>query len=230
MSTQTPPPIEPRVHEGDGARHEPASALRRLRKRAGETWLKAFDWSVAGSAPKVDRAVIIAAPHTSNWDLPFMLAIAWALDIDIRWIGKHTLFKPPFGPLMKLLGGLPVDRRARHNAVDAAAALIKEYEARDERLLLVVPPEGTRGRAGRWKTGFYWIAKEAHVPVVLGFLDYAHKRGGLGEVFDLSGDIDADFRAIVDFYSPIKGKFPDQQGAVTLHVENRPQPTSASSE
>lgn len=214
------------AHATNPVHDAPRTVTRRIRKRFGDAWLRAFHWSIAGGAPAVDRAVVIAAPHTSNWDVPFMLAIAWSLDLDIRWIGKHTLFEPPFGVFLKLLGGLPVDRRARHNAVDAAAELLKEYEARGERLLLVVPPEGTRGRAGRWKTGFYWIAKEAHVPIVLGFLDFGNKRGGLGDMLEPSGDIDADFRAIVDFYTPIKGKFPDKQGAVTLHSDDRAQPTS----
>jgi 1-acyl-sn-glycerol-3-phosphate acyltransferase len=110
----------------------------------------------------VKKAVLVAAPHTSNWDLPFSLALSFVLDIKISWVGKHTLFQPPLGTFMRAIGGVPVDRRGRNDAVKSIAKL---FEGRDE-LMLIVPPEGTRGRAKRWKTGFYYIALEAKVPIV----------------------------------------------------------------
>jgi 1-acyl-sn-glycerol-3-phosphate acyltransferase len=187
-----------------------------VRRRIGKAWLRAFGWSVAGGKPDVTKAVIVAAPHTSNWDLPFMLAVSYALEIDIAWIGKHTIFAPPFGSLMRLLGGIPVDRRSRNNAVAAAVDVFRE---RDE-LLLVVPPEGTRKRAARWKTGFYYIAVGAEVPIVLGFLDYEKKQGGLGHVFKPTGKIDADMDAIRAFYAGIKGKVPGQTTDVALRDDS----------
>jgi 1-acyl-sn-glycerol-3-phosphate acyltransferase len=186
---------------------------RRLRNAAGRAWLRAFRWEVEGTAPDAPRAVVVAAPHTSNWDLPFTLAIAWSLDLDIQWVGKHTLFETPvWGAFLRSLGGIGVDRRGRNDAVKAIAEAIRERE----RILLIVPPEGTRGAATRWKTGFYWIAIESDVPIVLGFLDYARRRGGFGHVFRPTGDIERDFAKLREFYADVKGKFPERQGAIAL--------------
>jgi 1-acyl-sn-glycerol-3-phosphate acyltransferase len=165
-------------------------------------WLSSFGWRIEGAAPDVPKAVVVAAPHTSNWDLPFTLAVAAALGVRISWMGKHTLFRPPFGTLMRSLGGLSVDRRSPQGAVGAAVDLL----ARHERLLLVIAPAGTRGDAARWKTGFYRIAQGAGVPIVLGFLDYGRKVGGLGKVFTPTGDVERDMKAIQEFYAPIRGK------------------------
>lgn len=189
---------------------------RRLRNGFGRAWLRAFRWQVEGGAPPVDKAVVVAAPHTSNWDLPFTLAIAWSLDLDIQWVGKHTLFEiPVWGRVLTKLGGIGVDRRQKNDAVKAIAGAVKSRD----RILLIVPPEGTRGAAKRWKTGFYWIAIESGVPVVLGFLDYENKRGGLAEVFQPSGDIAGDFEKLRDFYKDMHGKHPDRQGKVALSDE-----------
>lgn len=196
---------------------------RRVRNGIGRAWLRAFGWRVEGGAPPVDKAVVVAAPHTSNWDLPFTLAIAWSLDLDIAWVGKHTLFeKPIWGGFLRSLGGIGVDRRTRNDAVKAIADVVR---ARD-RLLLVVPPEGTRSAASRWKTGFYWIAVESGVPIVLGFLDYGKKRGGLGTILEPTGDIHADFDELRAFYADVKGKFPDRQGKVAIGDDAIPTPAS----
>lgn len=206
----------------------PRSLQRLARRLVGRAWLAAFGWRIEGGAPAARKAVVIAAPHTSNWDLPFSIAVSFALDLDMSWIGKHTLFRVPFGSIMRALGGVAVDRRARHNAVTGIAALIDEAEE----LLLIIPPEGTRGRATRWKTGFYYIAVEAKVPIVLGFLDYERKCGGLGELFWPTGDIRADFERIRVFYEDIKGKYPERSGSVTLGDDESarvPDPPSSAS-
>lgn len=188
---------------------------RGLKAALGRLWLRGLGWRIEGGRPAMAQAVVIAAPHTTNWDLPFTLAVAWALGIRIRWIGKHTLFKGPMGWLMRGLGGVAVDRRGRHNAVQAIAATFQRHPA----LMLIIPPEGTRGVAGRWKTGFYYVAVEAKVPIVLGFLDYARKVGGLGEVLVPTGDLAADFERVKAFYGPIQGKYPSMQGPVALGDE-----------
>ena len=164
-------------------------------------------WRVEGSGPDIPRAVVVAAPHTSNWDLVFTLAIAATLGIRVSWMGKHTLFRPPFGRLMRAVGGLPVDRRASHGAVEAAVELLTSHD----RLFLIISPEGTRGRSERWKTGFYRIAQGAGVPIVLGFLDYGRKVGGLGKVFVPTGDVEKDMEEIRVFYAPIRGKREDRK-------------------
>jgi 1-acyl-sn-glycerol-3-phosphate acyltransferase len=179
---------------------------------AGKIWLKAFGWHVEGGPPDSPKAVIIAAPHTSNWDLPFTLAVAAVLGVPISWVGKHTLFKPPFGPVFRWLGGVPVDRSGKHNAV----ADTVDVFAKHDRLYLVIAPEGTRGRAERWKTGFYRIAEGADIPVVLGFLDYERKVGGLGTMFKPTGDIEKDLEEIRHFYADIKGKRPQKASEIKV--------------
>lgn len=184
--------------------------LKEARAKTGRALLASYGWKIDGGAPNVKKAVICAAPHTTNWDLPFTLAICWALGIELAWIGKDSLFKGPAGPFMRGLGGIAVDRSKRLNQVQSASAL---FAAHDE-LLLLVPPEGTRGRGERWKTGFYYIALEAKVPIVLGYLDYERKQGGFGEVFWPTGNIHDDEARIRAFYSDKKGKFPEHMTPV----------------
>ncbi|MDQ8037315.1 MAG: lysophospholipid acyltransferase family protein [Pedobacter sp.] len=165
--------------------------------------LKLCGWKVTGSLPAdVKKAVLIAAPHTSNWDLPFTLFVAFALRLKIYWMGKEEIFKPPFRGVMMWLGGIPVQRSAAGNMVAASAEAIREAHE----LMLVVSPEGTRSKALYWKTGFYHIAHSAEVPVVMAFLDYERKHGGLGPVLHTSGDIEKDMLLIKDFYKDKRGK------------------------
>lgn len=191
-----------------GASHLP----RRIRKLVGETWLKAFGWKVEGGVPDVKKAVVVAAPHTSNWDFPFTMAVAFALEMDISWLGKHTLFEGLQGAFFRWMGGIPVDRRARHDLVSQVVKVLND----SERLMVIVPPEGTRSKTARWKTGFYYIAVGADVPIILGFLDFERKVGGLGKVFRPSGDLTADMAQIAEFYRHVKGKHPDRMSVITL--------------
>ncbi len=184
--------------------------LKEARAKTGRAVLASYGWRIDGSAPNVQKAVICAAPHTTNWDLPFTLAICWALGLELAWIGKDSLFKGPAGPFMRGLGGIAVDRSKRLNQVQSAAEL---FATHDE-LLLLVPPEGTRSRAERWKTGFYYIALEAKVPIVLGYLDYERKQGGFGEVFWPTGNIHEDEARVRAFYSDKRGKFPEHMTPV----------------
>lgn len=191
-----------------GASHLP----RKFRKLIGQAWLTAFGWEVEGGVPDVKKAVVVAAPHTSNWDFPFTMAVAFALDMDISWLGKHTLFDAFYGPFFKWMGGIPVDRRGRHDLVSQVVSVLNDSEG----LMVIVPPEGTRSKTARWKTGFYYIATGAKVPIILGFLDFERKRGGLGKVFYPSGDIAADMAQIAEFYREVKGKHPDRMSVITL--------------
>jgi 1-acyl-sn-glycerol-3-phosphate acyltransferase len=168
------------------------------------SFLKLTGWKVTGQLPPgCEKSVFIAAPHTSNWDLPYTLMVAFSLRLNIYWMGKEQLFKPPFRGVMMWLGGIPVDREKSSNLVAASADAIR---AADGPLQLVVPPEGTRSKTRYWKTGFYYIAVSAQVPIVMAYMDYANKAGGLGPVFLPTGDIDADMTAIKAFYAPFKGK------------------------
>ena len=167
-------------------------------------FLKATGWKIEGQLPEgVNKCVLIAAPHTSNWDLPYTLMVAFALRLNPYWMGKHSLFKAPFGPVMRWLGGIAVNREQANNLVAASARAIAQA---DGPLQLIVPPEGTRSKTRYWKTGFYFIAQTAQVPIVMAYMDYANKRSGLGPLFQPTGDVDADMAAIKAFYAPFKGK------------------------
>jgi 1-acyl-sn-glycerol-3-phosphate acyltransferase len=171
-------------------------------------FLKLTGWKVTGHLPaNATKCVLIAAPHTSNWDLPYTLMVAFVLRLNIYWMGKSTLFKPPFRGVMMWLGGIPVNREQSTNLVAASADAIK---AAAGQLQLVVPPEGTRSKTRYWKTGFYYIALGAQVPIVMAYMDYANKRSGLGPQLLPTGDIERDMVAIKAFYAPFKGKNADQ--------------------
>jgi 1-acyl-sn-glycerol-3-phosphate acyltransferase len=131
-------------------------------------------------------------------------------------MGKHTLFDPPFGRLMRWLGGVPVDRRGRQNLVEQAARSIREAPA----MCLAVAPSGTRERRDHWKSGFYRIAEAADVPIVCAFLDYGRKVGGLGPSFRPSGDVKADMDLIRAFYTPIEGRVPANKSDIRLPIED----------
>ena len=171
-------------------------------------FLKLTGWKIEGSLPPDGtRSVLIAAPHTSNWDLPYTLMVAFALRLTPYWMGKKSIFSFPFGPLMRWLGGIAVNRSQASNLVDSCAQELVKAEGS---VHLVVPPEGTRSKTRYWKTGFYYIALQAQVPIVMAYMDYSRKVSGLGPLFYPSGDIDKDMVAIKAFYAPFKGKNADQ--------------------
>ena len=171
-------------------------------------FMKLAGWKVEGSLPlNGQKSVLIAAPHTSNWDLPYTLMTAFILGLNVYWMGKAEIFKPPFRSLMMWLGGIPVERDKANNLV---AASIDAINAADGPLQLIVPPEGTRSNTRFWKTGFYYIAVGAQVPIVMAYMDYDQKRSGLGPVFVPTGDIEVDIAKIKAFYAPFKGKHADR--------------------
>ena len=171
-------------------------------------FLKLTGWKIEGSLPAhTAKCVLIAAPHTSNWDLPYTLMVAFVLKLNIYWMGKNSLFKPPFRSVMMWLGGIPVNREQSTNLVTASAEALRTAEGLVQ---LVVPPEGTRSKTRYWKTGFYYIALGAKVPIVMAYMDYANKRSGLGPVVYPSGDIEKDMLLVKAFYAPFKGKNADQ--------------------
>lgn len=175
-----------------------------LLKRFSRWILRLAGWTLSGEMPSnTPKSVIIAAPHTSNWDLPYTLLVAFALELNIHWMGKIQIFRFPFNGLMRWLGGIAVDRSKSNNTVSASADAL--LQALGE-LHLVIPPEGTRSQSRQWKTGFYYIALEAQVPIVLGFLDFGRKTAGLGPAFVPTGDFNADMVSIKSFYAAFRGK------------------------
>ena len=166
--------------------------------------LRLTGWRVVGGAPTVPKYVLIAAPHTSNWDFPVALMVCFALRLRVYWMGKDSLFPPLVGGVMRWLGGIPVNRARSGNLVQAT---VDAYNS-NARLIVIVPPEGTRSKVTQWKTGFYYIAQGAGVPIALGYLDFRKKEAGLSRMFQPSGDIAADMVEIQAFYAGITGKNP----------------------
>lgn len=177
--------------------------------------LHLIGWELTGQAPTYPKYLVIGAPHTSNWDFLMMFLLMFGLGIDYHWVGKDTLFRGPVGILMRRLGGIPVNRRVRGNFVKKMVDLYSEYED----LALLMSPEGTRSKTKHWKSGFYYIALGAQVPIALGYLDYGKKELGLGPTFMPSGDINADMDIIRQFYTGKVGKNPNLQGEIKLSDE-----------
>lgn len=166
---------------------------------------KAVGWKAEGTPPEDGRCVLAAAPHTSNWDLVAVLCVAFELRIHTYWMGKESIFRWPFKSLMLWLGGVPIDRSKSTNSV---AQSIEAFETHG-RMALVIPPEGTRSRTNKWKTGFYHIAEGAKVPLILGYVDYGRRTSGMGPVFELTGEVEKDMAEIKAYYSTITPKYPE---------------------
>jgi 1-acyl-sn-glycerol-3-phosphate acyltransferase len=178
----------------------------------GRMFLKSMGWRVEGEIPDIKKFVIIAAPHTSNWDFPITLAVAFTMRMKIYWMGKAAIFRWPFAAAFRWLGGIPIDRSKTNNVVEQSIQSFRELE----KLIMLVPPEGTRKKVSYWKTGFYHIAQGANVPIVLGFLDYRRKIGGIGPTFHPTGQIERDMQTIKAFYDSITGKRQSQFGNAAL--------------
>lgn len=170
-----------------------------LRFIANVYW-KISKWNPA-TTPAPDQGVIIGAPHTSNWDFILMLATGWKMGLNFKWLGKSQAFVKPIAPIARALGGIPVNRANPQGLVDD---LVARAEA-GEKYLLVITPEGTRSERKYWKSGFYRIARQANLPVVLGFIDRDRRLAGLGPTIELTGDVTTDMDVIRDFYAGKKG-------------------------
>ncbi len=170
------------------------------------SYLQLNGWKVRGDWPALDKAVLVAAPHTSNWDGVNMLATAGFYRVKLRWMGKKSLTQGPFGWLIKWLGCVPIDRSGANDVVRAMA----DAFAAAPRMILAIPPEGTRSPTREWKTGFYHIARAANVPLILSVLDYSTKTASLAAIVMPSGDYEADLRVIQSYYANATGKHADK--------------------
>lgn len=169
-------------------------------------------WTPVGGALPVRKAVLIAAPHTSNWDGFWAIVYKVYSGMEIRWFVKDSMFWFPLSVLLRLNGAIPLDRKRAGSSVTQAIEAFDEFED----FYFGLAPEGTRSTTTVWKSGFYRIAEGANVPVVLGFLDYGKKRLGLGPMVSLTGDRDADMAVIRSFYAPITGRYPEKAGPIQL--------------
>lgn len=174
---------------------------RTWRWRTSRALLQLVGWELVGVAPEVARCVVIFAPHTSNWDFPMLLLVRWAFGKRVHYLAKHTLFRFPFGWFFRLTGGIPVDRTQPKQLVRRIA---DRFTERAE-LWLAIAPEGTRRRMDHWKSGFYYVAIEARVPVLLAFIDASRRECGLGPLVELSGDLERDLSRLRAFYAEKRG-------------------------
>lgn len=169
-------------------------------------WLRVAGWKTIGTPSSENKFVMIAYPHTSNWDVPLTIAICMVYRLKIYWMGKASLFRGPMGPLMKWLGGIPVKMGESGNVVRQTINVFNQSTS----LIIVIAPEANRAYVQKWRTGFYHIAAGANVPIVLGFLDFSRKEGGYLASYIPTGDVDRDLAIIKAQYQGIKGKYADQ--------------------
>ena len=175
--------------------------IRRLLARA---FWRLSPWKLVTEPAPTRPTVLIGAPHTSNWDFVLMLAIAWDLGIELHWLGKKSLFHGWRAPIMRALGGIPVDRA---DPGDVVRGVVDRVHA-GEVFGLVVTPDGTRGPHTHWKSGFYRIARETGMPVTLGYVDRTTMTTGLGPTIQLTGDVRADMDVVRAFYADKAGYTP----------------------
>jgi len=173
-----------------------------LMRAVGRAVLGLLGWRVEGDVPDLPKFVIAVAPHTSNWDFVVGMATMFALDLRLTFIGKHTLFRGPFGPVMRWIGGIPVDRSSPHGVVGDAVAAFSQTERR----ILAIAPQGTRRPVPHFKSGFLHIARGAGVPVVLATLDYGDRVVRLGPTFEVAEDIEAERVRVEAFFAPVQGR------------------------
>lgn len=176
-----------------------------LAEALGHAVFRLMGWRIEGQLPPLDKFVVIGAHHTSNWDFVLFIAAKFILRLNARWFGKHSIFRWPFGALMRYWGGIPIRRHLKLNTVEQAIEAFAEHR----QFILVLSPEGTRRKVKRWKSGFYHIACGAGVPIVPAALDFQHRRIVIGAPFQPTGNEEADLRQLLAFYRPYVPKNPD---------------------
>lgn len=196
----------------------PRMGIRRFLRGPARAILRLTGWRIAGAPPPIPRYVVIAAPHTSNWDGILMLLATTALQYPLNFLMKDSLFRGPLGPVARRLGGIAVDRRRSANTVEQIVAAFRQREA----MALAIAPEGTRRPAECWRSGFYHIALQAGVPIVLGYIDYARREIGFGPVLWPTGDVRADMDRVRAFYADKIARHPERVGPIRLREELRP--------
>jgi 1-acyl-sn-glycerol-3-phosphate acyltransferase len=178
-----------------------------MKKLFARSLLRLFGWNIQNLIPEgTKKAVIIAAPHTSNWDFFIGRFSYWAVGVEIHFLIKKEAFKFPYGGLLRMSGGIPVDRSRNNKMVEQISEMMNEKDT----FFIMITPEGTRKPNPHWKKGFYHIAMATGVPIAIGYLDYAKKEGGIGKMFYPTGDYEKDIKEIKDFYRDKTGRHPER--------------------
>jgi 1-acyl-sn-glycerol-3-phosphate acyltransferase len=208
--------------ENDESRIAPKTSLtsrprrRRLAQLLADGLLKLAGWRLVGEPPDLPKYILIGAPHTTNWDFVLAMMLKLSSGVGFRWIGKEALFRRPHGWFFRLTGGIPVWRERRQNFVEQ---IVERINQADE-MVVVLAPEGTRSKTPYWKTGFYYMALGANVPICMAFVDYPGKEFGFGPLLYPSGDIQADFEHLRKFYSQKSGLYPERHGILAPKPRN----------
>ncbi|WP_333831507.1 1-acyl-sn-glycerol-3-phosphate acyltransferase [Acinetobacter schindleri] len=182
-------------------------------KNLAEKALKLMGWETDNHWPEnLSQCVMIAAPHTSNWDALYARLALKALGVNVRITIKDSYMQFPLGPFVRAMGGIGIDRRPKQageprlSMVQVMTDLFKQHPE----LVMLVTPEGTRARQEQWKTGFYYVAVNAGVPIALAYMDYEQKKAGVGKIIHPTGNFEEDMAEIMDFYAGIQAKFPEE--------------------
>jgi len=193
-----------------------------MKRFIGSTLLKLSGWKITGRYPKeIKKFIILVAPHTSNWDFPKGIIYNWSEGLDIKFIAKHTLFKPGIGWFFKYLGGYPVDRTKRTNF---AQSVVDIFNSKDE-FVITMTPEGKRARVKRFKSGIYFIARNANVPIIPTKFNYATKEIHFGEPFHTTDNKEKDLNYLWDYFVGVQGKVP-KNGIFPREEETSTKPAS----
>jgi 1-acyl-sn-glycerol-3-phosphate acyltransferase len=187
----------------------------RIKYWTGRILLGLFGWKAMGEVPPSGKFVLVGAPHTSNWDFPIAIAASFVYRIKIHWLGKDTLFRWPFGWLMRKLGGIPVDRSHPHGVV---RQLKHKYDETDN-LIIVIAAKGTRKKTQYWKSGFYWLAQSAQVPILCSYYNYEKKQVHIGLTILPSDDIKKDMDILREYFRDMRGKHPELEDNIRLKEE-----------
>lgn len=194
-----------------------------LIKLAAHSSLRLFGWTFKNEMPDdLKQCVMIAAPHTSNWDALYTKLGFAVMGIPVKITIKDSYMRFPFGPFVRAMGGIGINRRAKKEGEERASMVesMADLFKTNQELVMLVTPEGTRDLRTKWKTGFYHVAVMAGVPIALGYVDYAHKVVGVGKVIYPSGNMRKDMREIMQFYKDVKGKFPEKFSVDLEHHED----------
>ena len=176
-----------------------------LLQKIGKFFLTITGWKFKGDIPRSDRIILVAGPHTSNWDFLLALAFIFGLNLNVFWIGKHTLFKNGFSKIMRKLGGIPVDRASPELLMNEVSHIVK----RQQGVIIAISPEGTRKKVERLKSGFLRIAKTTNSQILLAGIDFESKLIHLGKLFEPSGNTESDLKNVHNYFRQFKGKRPE---------------------